>query len=93
MEETLPVCGTGGGMVKTATVSFGQSMPEAEMHWAKEKSVACDLFLAIGLSLVVYLAAGFPALAKENRAVVGMQHPTASMKSPQAPEPARVGRG
>jgi len=68
--ETLPVCGACGGVVKTATVSFGQAMPEAEMRRAKEESVACDLFLAIGSSLVVYPAAGFPALAKENGATL-----------------------
>jgi len=68
--ETLPVCGACGGLVKTATVSFGQAMPEAEMGRAREESVACDLFLTIGSSLVVYPAAGFPALAKESGAVL-----------------------
>ncbi len=69
-DETLPLCGTCSGVVKTATVSFGQAMPEAEMQRAKEKSVACDLFLAIGSSLVVYPAAGFPALTKESGAAL-----------------------
>ncbi len=70
VDETLPLCRACGGVVKTATVSFGQSMPEAEMRLAKEESVACDLFLAIGSSLVVYPAAGFPALAKESGAAL-----------------------
>jgi len=70
--ETLPVCGACGGVVKTATVSFGQSRPEAEMRRAKEESVACDLFLAVGSSLVVYPAAGFPALAKESGATLAI---------------------
>ncbi len=69
-DETLPVCVSCGGVVKTATVSFGQSMPDTEMRLAKEETVACDLFLAIGSSLVIYPAAGFPALAKENRATL-----------------------
>jgi len=69
-DETLPVCGACGGVVKTATVSFGQAMPEAEMRRAKEESMACDLFLAVGSSLVVYPAAGFPALAKESGAAL-----------------------
>ncbi len=47
-DKTLPVCGACGGVVKTATVSFGQAMPEAEMRRAREESVACDLFLALG---------------------------------------------
>jgi NAD-dependent deacetylase len=67
-DETLPVCGACGGMVKTATVSFGQSMPQAAMNRAEEETLSCDLFLAIGSSLVVYPAAGFPVLAKQNGA-------------------------
>ncbi len=69
-DEAVPVCGTCGGVVKTATVSFGQAMPEAEMRRATEESVACDLFLAVGSSLVVYPAAGFAALAKESGAAL-----------------------
>jgi NAD-dependent deacetylase len=57
-----------GGFIKTATVSFGQSMPEAEMRRAQELAEACDLFLAIGSSLVVWPAAGFPLIAKRNGA-------------------------
>ncbi len=64
----IPYCHSCGGIVKTATISFGQSMPEAEMHRAEQATLACDLFIAIGSSLVVYPAAGFPMLAKENGA-------------------------
>lgn len=67
-DETLPHCHGCGGVVKTATISFGQSMPEAEMRRAEEATLACDLFLAVGSSLTVYPAAGFPALAKRNGA-------------------------
>jgi NAD-dependent deacetylase len=66
--ERPPVCASCGGHVKTATISFGQAMPEAEMERAREETLACDLFLAIGSSLVVYPAAGFPVLAKRNGA-------------------------
>ena len=65
---SLPVCELCGGLVKTATISFGQKMPETAMQRAFEETLACDLFLAIGSSLTVYPAAGFPALAKENGA-------------------------
>ena len=68
VHDTLPVCELCGGVVKTATISFGQSMPETAMRRAHEETVACDLFLAIGSSLTVYPAAGFPALAKEHGA-------------------------
>ena len=62
-----PVCHC-GGYVKTATISFGQAMPEAAMARAEEETNACDLFVCAGSSLVVYPAAGFPALAKQRGA-------------------------
>ena len=63
-----PNCPACGGIVKTATISFGQAMPELEMARAHEATVACDLFVVLGTSLVVYPAAGFPALAKRHGA-------------------------
>ena len=62
-----PDCGC-GGHIKTATVSFGQAMPESAMRRAENLTLSCDLFLAIGSSLVVWPAAGFPLLAKRNGA-------------------------
>jgi NAD-dependent protein deacetylase/lipoamidase len=59
-----------GGYIKTATVSFGQSMPAEAMQRAEELSRDCDLFLAIGSSLVVWPAAGFPLMAKRNSALL-----------------------
>ena len=64
-EGTIPSCKDCGGLVKQATISFGQSMPEEDMQIAQMKIVKCDLFLTIGTSLVVYPVAGFPKLAKE----------------------------
>jgi NAD-dependent deacetylase len=63
-----PDCAACGGLVKTATISFGQAMPELEMARAEQATLACDLFLVLGSSLVVYPAAGFPLLAKRNGA-------------------------
>ncbi len=63
-----PNCTSCEEPVKTATVSFGQAMPENEMHRAAELAQQCDLFLAIGSSLVVWPAAGFPLLAKKSGA-------------------------
>ncbi len=65
-----PDCATCGGIVKSATISFGQTMPEGPMRRAQELALACDLFLAIGSSLVVYPAAALPVLAKRNGAVL-----------------------
>ncbi len=63
-----PDCPDCGGYIKTATISFGQSMPEAAMRRAQALAESCDLFIAIGSSLVVWPAAGIPLLAKRNGA-------------------------
>lgn len=69
-DETLPLCDACGGIVKTATISFGQAMPEAEMRRAEAEALACDLFVAIGSSLVVHPAAGLPVTAKRHGATL-----------------------
>ncbi len=61
-----PLCDRCGGYVKTATISFGQAMPAAAMIRAEEETLAADLFIAVGSSLVVYPAAGFPEMAARN---------------------------
>jgi NAD-dependent deacetylase len=66
--ETIPTCTACDGIVKTATISFGQSMPEDEMLRAQDATLAADLFIVLGSSLVVYPAAGFPIMAKQNGA-------------------------
>jgi NAD-dependent deacetylase len=66
--ERAPDCPDCGGHIKTATVSFGQAMPEHEMRRAEQLTLDCDLFLAIGSSLVVWPAAGFPLMAKRSGA-------------------------
>ena len=77
-DETLPACDQCSGIIKTATISFGQAMPLDEMKAAENETMACDLFLAIGSSLVVYPAAGFPELARRNgaRLVILNRDPT-----------------
>ena len=65
-----PGCPDCGGYIKTATVSFGQAMPPDAMQRAEELSLAGDLFLAVGSSLVVWPAAGFPLMAKRNGAAL-----------------------
>jgi NAD-dependent deacetylase len=64
----IPACRACSGIVKTATISFGQPMPATAMARAEAASVACDLLLVLGSSLVVYPAAGFPMLAKRHGA-------------------------
>jgi len=65
---SAPDCAGCGGAVKSATISFGQAMPEQPMRQAEIETLAADLFLAIGSSLVVWPAAGFPLRAKQNGA-------------------------
>lgn len=67
MHETPPSCEC-GGILKSATVSFGQPMPRDAMRRAKSATLDCDLFIVIGSSLVVQPAASFPVLAKQNGA-------------------------
>jgi NAD-dependent deacetylase len=73
-----PDCPDCGGFIKTATVSFGQAMPDAAMQRAQDLARSCDLFLAIGSSLVVWPAAGFPLMAKRHgaRLVIINREPT-----------------
>ena len=65
-----PDCEACGGYVKTATISFGQSMPVEAMRRAEAETLAADLFIVAGSSLVVYPAAGFPEIAKQNGAAL-----------------------
>ncbi|MCA0319411.1 MAG: Sir2 family NAD-dependent protein deacetylase [Proteobacteria bacterium] len=65
---TAPDCEACGGPVKSATISFGQAMPEKEMQRATRWTLESDLFICIGSSLVVYPAAGLPIAAKQNGA-------------------------
>lgn len=68
IDERLPICTACGGIIKTATISFGQAMPEAEMERAFDAALAADLVITVGSSLVVYPAASFPIVAKRNGA-------------------------
>jgi NAD-dependent deacetylase len=61
-----PACGS--GLMKHATISFGQSLPPAVLQEAFAMSRRAALFLAIGSSLVVEPAASLPRAAKESGA-------------------------
>jgi NAD-dependent deacetylase len=68
--DLAPECDHCGGLLKPATVSFGQAMPGREMELAVKACHDCDVFLAVGSSLVVYPAAALPELAKRNGAAL-----------------------
>jgi NAD-dependent deacetylase len=63
--EEDPSCRTCGGILKSATVSFGQSLDPMVLHAALEAAGDCEVFLAIGTSLQVMPAAGLCEVAKE----------------------------
>jgi NAD-dependent deacetylase len=66
--EEDPACTYCGGILKSATISFGQTMPVDVVEEAHVWSVEADFFLVVGSSLVVYPAAAFPGVAKRSGA-------------------------
>ena len=64
-QERIDPCSRCGGIIKTATISFGQAMPEDAMRQAQRMTEECDLMIATGSTLIVYPAAGFPEYAKQ----------------------------
>lgn len=65
-------CEACNGLIKTATVSFGQPMPEDEMNRATIAAYESDLLIVLGSSLVVYPAATLPLIAKQNGAALAI---------------------
>ena len=61
--EIDPPCADCGGILKSATISFGENLVPEDLDRAQRASAAADLFLALGTSLTVYPAAGLPELA------------------------------
>jgi NAD-dependent deacetylase len=61
--EDDPDCISCGGMLKSATISFGENLVVADLERSQAAAAASDLFLAIGSSLGVYPAAGLPEIA------------------------------
>jgi NAD-dependent deacetylase len=62
--EEDPPCRSCGGILKSATISFGQSLVAADIARAQEAAESCDLLLAIGTTLAVYPVAGVVPIAK-----------------------------
>jgi NAD-dependent deacetylase len=66
--EEDPPCRTCGGILKSATISFGQNLVPADLDRAERAAVECDLLLAVGSTLTVYPAAGLVPLAQQTGA-------------------------
>jgi len=72
-EDVLPSpCDACGGLLKPATISFGQSMPQVAMKRAQEWSEAAEIYIVVGSSLVVQPAAAFPVVAKQSGATLAI---------------------
>ena len=67
-----PKCDVCGGILKSATVSFGQAMPENAMRLAQEWTEQAEVFIVMGSSLQVQPAASFPVVAKRNGALLAI---------------------
>jgi NAD-dependent deacetylase len=67
-----PKCDVCGGILKSATVSFGQAMPEDAMCQAQEWTERAEIFVVMGSSLQVQPAASFPWIAKRNGALLAI---------------------
>jgi NAD-dependent deacetylase len=67
---TVAPCKRCGGVIKSATISFGQQMPALPMQRAHEETMLSDLFIVLGSSLSVFPAADFPLRAKQNGAAL-----------------------
>src|SRR6266571_6740637 len=68
--EDDPPCRTCGGILKSATISFGQNLVPDDLERAQRAAEHCDLLLAVGSSLSVYPAAGMVPIAKESGAAL-----------------------
>jgi NAD-dependent deacetylase len=71
-EFSAPTCDACGGFLKSANVSFGQSMPVEAMQRAQSWSEAAEIFVVIGSSLQVQPAASFPVIAKRGGALLAI---------------------
>ena len=76
--ESDPPCRSCGGILKSATISFGQALEEADLLRARDEASACDVFLAVGTSLTVYPVAHLPRIALRSaaRLVIVNDQPT-----------------
>ncbi|HWL64783.1 MAG TPA: NAD-dependent deacylase [Actinomycetota bacterium] len=76
--EQDPPCRTCGGILKSATISFGQNLVAADLQRAQQAAHECDLMVAIGTSLGVYPVASMPQIALDQgaRLVIVNAEPT-----------------
>lgn len=74
--EEEPACELCGGILRSATVLFGESLPKEVLDGAVEAVNTCDLMLVVGSSLVVNPAARLPVMAKRHGAILAIVNRT-----------------
>ena len=72
LEGGVPLCPACGGLLKPATISFGQNLEKKDIARAEKLAVECDLLLVFGSTLVVHPAATIPMIAKRAGAKVAI---------------------
>ena len=77
--EADPACRSCGGILKSATISFGQALVREDLARAQRAAERCDLLLAVGTTLAVFPIAGVVPVAKEAgaRLIILNAEPTA----------------
>jgi NAD-dependent deacetylase len=70
--EDDPPCKKCGGILKSATISFGQSLVVEDLQRAEQAAMRCDLFIAIGTKLSVFPVAGLVPVAKRRGARIAI---------------------
>lgn len=74
--ESEPTCEVCGGILRAATVLFGESLPQDALRAAAQAATNCDLFLVVGSSLIVNPAAQLPLIAQRTGAKLAIVNHT-----------------
>lgn len=77
----VPLCSDCGSNLRPGVVWFGESIPEQALNESCAAAADCDLFLSVGMSSLVYPAAGLADLAKQNGATVVEINPNPTMNA------------
>jgi NAD-dependent deacetylase len=85
-EGDIAECPACGGLLRPDVVWFGERLPEGAMEKAQQAAAACDVFLSVGTSAVVYPAAGLPLAAAEGGAYTAEVNPKRSAVAPELDE-------
>ncbi|MCP4266954.1 MAG: sigma factor regulator FecR, partial [Candidatus Brocadiaceae bacterium] len=72
LDQGVPICQKCNGLLKPATISFGQQLRKEDLDRANDLASTCDMMIVVGSTLVVQPASTFPSIAKENGALLAI---------------------